>query len=86
MSAWTPERKARQAEMMRRLRPWEKSTGPKTSKGKAKSSGNARKHGLRSQPAKDIAKARTNARRQDQEAMKTITHAEAVLRALGLLK
>ena len=32
---WTPERRARQAEAIRSWRPWSKSTGPKTSSGKA---------------------------------------------------
>lgn len=33
-NGWTPERRARQAELIRRWRPWEKSTGPRTTKGK----------------------------------------------------
>ena len=41
-SAWTPERRARQAEIIRRTKPWESSTGPKTEVGKAASSQNAR--------------------------------------------
>ena len=31
---WTPERRARQAELIRQTKPWEKSTGPKTQTGK----------------------------------------------------
>ncbi len=31
----TPEHKALRAELIRRWKPWEKSTGPKTSKGKS---------------------------------------------------
>ena len=42
-SAWTPERKARQAEAIRRWQPWARSTGPKTAEGKAISSRNADK-------------------------------------------
>lgn len=34
---WTAEQKARQAEAIRRWRPWESATGPKTPEGKAKS-------------------------------------------------
>lgn len=41
MSAWTVERRARQAEAIRRWRPWEHSTGPRTPEGKARSSRNA---------------------------------------------
>lgn len=40
--AWTAERRARQAEIIRATRPWLHSTGPKTEAGKAASSQNAR--------------------------------------------
>ena len=45
-NGWTPERRARQAELIRRWRPWEKSTGPKTAAGKATVSQNAYKVGI----------------------------------------
>ena len=45
--SWTPERSARQAEVIRRCEPWNKSTGPKTAEGKAASSRNAYKGGCR---------------------------------------
>lgn len=35
-NGWTPERRARQAEAIRRWKPWEQSTGPKTAEGKAR--------------------------------------------------
>jgi hypothetical protein len=38
---WTPERRARQAELIRSWRPWERSTGAQTPEGKAKVSRNA---------------------------------------------
>ena len=41
--AWTPERRVRQAALLRRLQPWRKSTGPRTASGKARASQNARK-------------------------------------------
>lgn len=47
-SGWTPERRAKQSAMMRRLKPWTRSTGPKTPQGKKRSSLNAYKHGMRS--------------------------------------
>ena len=47
-NGWTPERRARQAALMRRLKPWMSSTGPKTDEGKGKSKANATKHGGRS--------------------------------------
>jgi hypothetical protein len=39
--AWTEERKARQRELIRTLKPWEKSTGPRTKAGKDVVSRNA---------------------------------------------
>lgn len=42
-SSWTPERRAKQAEAIRRWRPWSMSTGPRTTEGKACSSRNADK-------------------------------------------
>jgi hypothetical protein len=41
-NGWTPERRARQAELIRAWKPWTKSTGPVTAKGKRKVSQNAR--------------------------------------------
>jgi hypothetical protein len=44
----TPEYRKRRAELIRKWKPWEKSTGPKTEDGKATSAGNSLKHGMRS--------------------------------------
>lgn len=44
-NGWTPERRIRQAELIRKWRPWEKSTGPRTKVGKAAVSQNAYKGG-----------------------------------------
>ena len=46
-NGWTPERRKRQAEMIKNWKPWEQSTGPKTEEGKAASSRNAWKGGTR---------------------------------------
>ncbi|MFN8694565.1 MAG: hypothetical protein ACK5XX_09220, partial [Holosporales bacterium] len=54
---WTPERKAKQAAAIQRWKPWAKSTGAKTPGGKAASSQNARKHGLRSKQVLEELKA-----------------------------
>ena len=47
-NAWTPERKARQALLIQNWQPWNKSTGARTPEGKAVSSRNAYKGGIRS--------------------------------------
>ncbi len=47
MSNWTPERRARQAALIQQWRPWEKSTGPRTVKGKAAASRNAYRGAVR---------------------------------------
>lgn len=47
-NGWTQERRARQAEAIKRWRPWECSTGPKSDEGKDVSSQNRLKHGMRS--------------------------------------
>jgi len=41
MAGWTPERRAMMAARIRQWKPWEKSTGPVTGKGKRKASKNA---------------------------------------------
>ncbi len=41
VNTWTPEQRQRQAEKIQQWRPWLKSTGPRTAKGKAKVSRNA---------------------------------------------
>ena len=44
-NGWTPERRARQAKLIRQWKPWENSTGPKTVEGKAIVAQNAYKGG-----------------------------------------
>jgi len=44
-AGWTPERRKRQSEAIRRWKPWQQSTGPKSPEGKAAVSGNAWKGG-----------------------------------------
>ena len=43
MAEWTEGRRRKQAEAIRRWKPWEKSTGPKTPEGKERCSLNALK-------------------------------------------
>ena len=68
MPRWTDEARARQAEKMRELKPWLKTTGPKTEDGKKTSSRNALKHGMRSELAKEI----RQTLRQQAEILKTL--------------
>ena len=46
-SGWSLERRARQSAAIRRWKPWERSTGPRTADGKAHASRNAEKGGKR---------------------------------------
>ena len=52
-AGWSPERRARQAALIRTWSPWLNATGPKTAAGKARCAGNALKHGFRSRAAID---------------------------------
>ncbi len=54
---WTPERRAAQRKAIHRWRPWEKSTGPKTTEGKDRVARNALKHGSRSKEGRRQLKA-----------------------------
>ena len=40
-TTWTPERRARQAALIRTWKPWAQASGPRTPEGKAKASRNA---------------------------------------------
>ncbi len=44
-NGWTSARRARQAELIRQWRPWEKATGPRTQEGKATVARNAYRGG-----------------------------------------
>ena len=48
-NGWTPERRARQAEAIKRWKPWNQSTGPKSATGKGRVSRNAWTGGHRQQ-------------------------------------
>ena len=49
VNGWTLERRQRQAEAIRRWKPWEQSTGPVTPEGRERVSRNAWKGGHRAQ-------------------------------------
>ena len=48
-TAWTPERRARQAELIRTWQPWAKSTGPRSPEGRQRVSSNAWTRGHRAE-------------------------------------
>ena len=48
MRRWTPEERQKQADAIKKWKPWEKSTGPNTQAGKARAKMNGLKHGRRS--------------------------------------
>lgn len=54
---WSEERRQKQREIINRNRPWEKSTGPRSRKGKILSSRNAYKHGNRGRGRKALRRA-----------------------------
>ena len=49
VNGWTLERRQRQAELIRRWKPWEQSTGPLTPEGRERVSRNAWKGGHRAE-------------------------------------
>ncbi len=56
MAAWTEERRRKQSETIQRTKPWLKSTGPKTRKGKSRSSLNALKTGMHIESMREMKK------------------------------
>lgn len=60
---WTPERRAKQAILIRASRPWERSTGPRTAAGKERVAKNAYKGG-RWLKLKELSKALNEALRE----------------------
>lgn len=62
MRNWTPEARAAHSALIKRLKPWTKSTGPKTAPGKAKAAKNSYKHGLYAKPMKAVRQCLRDAR------------------------
>jgi len=63
-NGWTLERRAKQAELIKTWKPWERSTGPRTREGKAKASRNAYTGGTR-----EVIRALRQALRAQQKAL-----------------
>lgn len=70
-NGWTPERKQRQAALIRTWKPWEKSIGPKTIEGKAVVSRNAFKGGLAAR-VQDLLRDMSRLLREQKDAMKRV--------------
>ena len=68
---WTPERRARQAALIRTWRPWEQSTGPRTGEGKARTSRNGFK-GARWLEMRELTKALNAALREQREGLQRV--------------
>jgi len=77
---WTPARRARQAELIRSLQPWKKSTGPRTDSGKVRCASNALKHGYRSRACVEGKRAERQLLR---DSARTIAIAKLLLRTLS---
>ena len=72
MRQWTEEARKRQSELIRRHKPWTKSTGPKTEEGKHCSSRNAVKHGMRSATVRKLLVVLAETRRFRRNAAPTV--------------
>lgn len=66
---WTQERRARQAELIRGWKPWERSTGPRTVEGKARTSQNGFKGGHRTL-LREMARELAEALREQRDALR----------------
>ena len=73
MNGWTPERRVRQAEGIRRWRPGERSTGPRSTNGKARSARNAYRGGYR-QTWREVVRLLNAELRADRESLKQIRY------------
>ena len=65
---WTLERRKKQSELIQNWKPWENSTGPRTAQGRATSSMNALKHGMRSAEMRSLESAMATLARFEREA------------------
>jgi len=72
VNGWTPERRKRQAELIRQWAPWAKSTGPKSQAGKERVARNSWRGGHRQQ-LRELSKMVNAEIRQARELVSTCT-------------
>ena len=68
-NGWTPERRARQAVLIRTWKPWEQSTGPRSDEGKARTARNGFKGGVRRE-VRELIGSMTTLLREQREALR----------------
>jgi hypothetical protein len=79
VNGWTHERRARQAMLIKRWKPWTKSTGPVTDEGKAASSHNAYVHGECTETYRELLKSMRASIRMARERQRRVQ--KAIIRA-----
>jgi len=70
-NGWTPERRARQAALIRTWKPWEHATGPRSDEGKARTARNGFKGGHWRQ-LRDMSKALNAALREQRDGLRRV--------------
>ncbi len=77
LNGWRAKRRTRQAEAIRRWRPWEQSTGLRTTHGKAKSARNAYR-GAQRQRFRELAKALSAGLGMQREGLRDLDSAQGL--------
>ena len=71
-NGWTPERRARQAALIRTWKPWQQSTGPRTDEGKARTARNGFKGG-RWLELRELTKAMNELLREQRDGLRRVS-------------
>ena len=69
---WSQERRQRQAEAIKRWKPWEQSTGPRTPEGKATAASNSLVHGLDTAQQREFMRGVRAILREQRQALKEL--------------
>ncbi len=72
MRRWTVEQRLKQSQIIREKKPWLYSTGPKTAVGKAISSKNSYKHGMRCAEIRNTSRLITKCKRELSQIIKFV--------------